>query len=123
MVDFVDLFAPNTHDLPTAFGNAGCWEATISRIDSRGLFVIVTAYDRKLEWGPVLPERNWLQEGVRAQVGERVAIIMSNARRPWLLTSRPGWEHEVWDRLRRLEQKVADLEFRVDWLAERAHTH
>ena len=74
MPDLDRLFAPSRPNTPPAFGASQAWEARVSRINQRGLFVVIPGYDRNLEWGPCLPP------GASANVGETVTVAMTNRR-------------------------------------------
>ena len=77
--DPADVFAPPRPDVPEAIGGAQVWEARVSKITARGVFVAVDGYDRNLAWGPCFPP----EAGV--SVGDVVPVALSNRRRPWLL--------------------------------------
>ena len=98
---------------PAATGPAGfavqCYEAVVSRVTDDGVRVIIPAYDRNLEWGPCLPDRPHSQ----AKVGQRVAVLMSNSRRPWLIDAvADAYEQFVYahQRIDQLIARVAALE-------------
>jgi hypothetical protein len=82
MTELDELFAPSLNGRPAAFGGAQCFEATVARVDDRGVFVTLAGFDRLRLWGPALPE------GASATVGERVVVTFSDRGRPWL--SRAG---------------------------------
>jgi len=79
MPDLDLLFAPSRPETPQAFGNSQAWEARVNRVDARGVFVTIPGFDRKLQWGPCMPE------GATASVGDQVTVVLSNRGRPWLL--------------------------------------
>jgi len=80
MTSLVDLFSQPTTPQTV---QAQCYEARVIRSDARGVFVTIDGWDRNLWWGPLMPE------GVTATVGDRVAVMMSNQGRPWLLAGVP----------------------------------
>jgi microcystin-dependent protein len=77
MPDLDQLLA--TPAQPTALGNSQAWEATVARIDERGIWVVIPRFDRRKLWGPVLP----ISAG--AAVGDQVGVVFSNRGRLWLL--------------------------------------
>jgi hypothetical protein len=98
MTDLDELFAPNRGAWPGAFP-VQCLEAVVSRVGPDGVRVVIPSYDRNLEWGPCLPV------DARAVPGDRVAILISSARRPWLVDAVP-----VRLELDALERRIAALE-------------
>jgi microcystin-dependent protein len=84
MPDLDLLFSPSRPDTPPAFSGSQASEARVSRVNARGVFVVIPAFDRTLEWGPCLPA------GATANVGDQVTVVMTNRGRPWLLGAGGG---------------------------------
>jgi hypothetical protein len=117
VVDLDQLFRPSTDGRPDAFSNAQVYEASVTRVDGRGVFVAIPSYDRLLEWGPCLPD------GIRATVGEHVAVAMSNGGRPWLVSLSVKWQEDVIWRLDWIGDELAAIKQRIDALEAKAHEH
>ena len=75
------LFQQNGAPAPAT---AQCFEAKVTRVNARGIFVVIPGYDRKLNWGPCLPQT------ATAAVGDRITVLMSNNGRPWIMGAGGG---------------------------------
>ncbi len=80
MPDLSALFAPARGARPGAFGGAQCFEATVRRVNGRGAWVTIAAFDRNLLWGPCLPA------DASVSAGDTVAVAMSDQGRPWIVS-------------------------------------
>ena len=66
-----------------AFGNAQAFEAKVVRTTADGAYVTIDGYDRRLRWGPCRPA------GAGVELGDAVAVAISDRGIPWLLGGGP----------------------------------
>ena len=75
------LFKPTG---PESLPGAQCWEAQVVAVTSKGVYVVLPKYDRRLKWGPVMPV------SLSAKVGDRLSVALSDAGIPWALGAGGG---------------------------------
>lgn len=62
-----------------AFGGAQCYEATVQAVGAKGVYVVLSSYDRHLRWGPCEPFN------APVTVGQAVSVTFSEGGTPWIV--------------------------------------
>lgn len=112
----LDLLFKKSDDGPPAYAGGQVWEAEVSRVTDRGAFVMVRGFSQRQRWGPCLPV------DAAVEVGDVVAVAMSDKGRPWLLTARgeapvvPALDAVAWQGPHHLRSGEFEVPFEADVL-------